>query len=217
MIGSVDREGVIEFTRELVRIESVNRPREGLGEQAAAEAVVARMRSFGWDPVVQEVAPGRPNVICVVEGDRPGPTLMFEGHTDVVTAGDPSAWTHDPFGAEVLDGRLYGRGSADMKSGLAAIVYATRAVQQAGPFPGRVLIGALCDEEEMMIGVKHFVAQGWCEGIDAVISDQTMPGLTGLELAARLTGDGAAIPVILCSGHSDYVDPERLAAAGVEH
>lgn len=171
-----DHDRVVEFTRELVQIESVNRPEEGLSEAAAAEAVAAEMRKFGWEPVVEEVAPGRPNVICTVEGGLPGPTLMFEGHTDVVTAGDKSQWTHDPFAAEVVEGRLYGRGSADMKAGLAAMIYATRAVELAGPFPGRILLGVLCDEEEMMIGVKHFVASGHCEGVDGVISAEPEAG-----------------------------------------
>ncbi len=172
----IDADGVVAFTQELVRIESVNDPGTGRSEAAAAELVAERMRSFGWAPVVEEVAPGRPNVICRIDGGRPGPTLMLEGHTDVVTPGDVAAWTHDPFGAEIIDGRMYGRGAADMKGGLAAILFAARAVEQAGPFPGRIVIGALCDEEEMMLGVKHFVAAGHCEGIDAVISAEPEGG-----------------------------------------
>ena len=171
-----DHERVVSFTQELVRIESVNQPENGLSEAPAAEAVVAEMRSFGWNPVVEEVAPDRPNVICIVEGGLPGPTLMFEGHSDVVTAGDKSQWTRDPYGAQIVDGRLYGRGSADMKAGVAAMIYATRAVELAGPFPGRILIGVLCDEEEMMIGAKHFVASGHCKGIDGVISAEPEAG-----------------------------------------
>ncbi len=147
-----------------------------MSEALAAAAVVTEMRSFGWEPIVEEVTPGRPNVICIVDGGLPGPTLMFEGHSDVVTAGDKSQWTYDPFGAEIVDGRLYGRGSADMKSGVAAIIHATRAVEAAGPFPGRILLGILCDEEEMMIGVKHFVAAGHCEGVDGVISAEPEAG-----------------------------------------
>ncbi len=168
-LPQVDPEALIDFVQRLVRIPSVNRPEDGLSEQPAAEEVVAEMRSFGWEPEVVEVAPGRPNVICTVEGGLPGPTLMFEGHTDVVTEGDRSEWTHDPFGAEIIDGRLYGRGSADMKSGLAAMIHATAAVASTGAFPGRIVLGALCDEEEMMIGVKRFVADGRCEGVDGVI------------------------------------------------
>ena len=94
---------------------------------------------------------------------------MFEGHTDVVTEGDLSSWSVDPFGAEVRDGKLYGRGSADMKSGVSAMLHAVRAVQLAGPFPGRILVGALADEEGLMLGVHHFVDSGLAAGIDAAI------------------------------------------------
>ena len=76
------------------------------------------MRGWGWPVTVVEVAPGRPNVVAVVDGGGgPGPTLMFEGHTDVVTEGDLASWSVDPFGAELRDGRDRGRGSADMKCG----------------------------------------------------------------------------------------------------
>ena len=116
---SVDEEAVVAFTQELVRVRSVNDPGHGGGEAPVAELVAARMRALGWEPQVVEVAPGRPNVVAVVDGGGgPGPTLMFEGHTDVVTEGDLSAWTVDPYGAEIRGGRLHGRGSADMKSGV---------------------------------------------------------------------------------------------------
>ena len=110
--------------------------------------------------MLEEVAPGRPNVICVVEGGLPGPTLLFEGHSDVVTEGDPAGWSRDPFGGEIADGRLWGRGSADMKSGVAAMLFAAHALAAAGPFPGRLKLAVLVDEEGMMLGAKHFVAAG---------------------------------------------------------
>ena len=122
------------FTQQLVRIPSVHDPARGLDEEPAAELVAEQMRAFGWAPELDVVAPGRPNVIAVVDGGEPGPTLMFEGHTDVVTEGD--GWTVDPFGAELVDGRLWGRGAADMKGGLAAMLFATDAVAAAGSVPG---------------------------------------------------------------------------------
>jgi len=164
---AVDHSAVIELTRRLVRIPSVNR--DGEREAGAAVLVAGVMRGFGWDPVIDEVAPGRPNVIARVEGGRPGPTLMFEGHTDVVTEGDRSAWSVDPFGGEVIDGRLHGRGSADMKGGVAAMIHAVRAVELAGPFPGAIVVAVLCDEEGMMSGAKAFVASGHGDGVDGVI------------------------------------------------
>ncbi|MFF4615427.1 M20 family metallopeptidase [Nonomuraea jabiensis] len=164
----VDADGVVGFTQALVRIPSTNDP--GRRERAAAELVAAKMREWGWEPTVYEVEPDRPNVVAVVEGGGgAGPTLMFEGHTDVVTEGDLSTWTVDPFGGEIRDGRLWGRGSADMKSGLAATLYATRALQLAGPFPGRIKVCALADEEGLMIGAHHFVSEGLTADVDGAI------------------------------------------------
>lgn len=165
----VDEAGLVEFTRDLVRIRSVHEPGRG-GEAAAAALVAARMREFGWRPEITEVAAGRPNVIAVVDGGGgPGPTLAFEGHTDVVTEGDLDSWTVDPYGAELRDGRIYGRGSADMKSGVAAMIYGVRALQQAGPFPGRVKICVLVDEEGLMLGAKHFSSSEAARDVDGAI------------------------------------------------
>ena len=167
--AKIDTDALVEFTRELVRIPSVFDPDRGLNEAPAAELVATQMRAFGWEPQVDVVADGRPNVIAVVEGDSSGRTLMFEGHTDVVTEGDLSTWTVDPFGAEVRDGKIWGRGSADMKAGVAAMLFATDALVRSGSFPGRIVLGALVDEEGMMLGARDFVARGHAEGIDGAI------------------------------------------------
>ena len=164
---AVDVDGLVDFTRRLVRIPSVNRP--GEGENPVVRAVAELARSWGWEPIIEEAAPGRPNCVIRLEGGLPGRTLLFEGHTDVVTPGDPDEWTHDPFGGALVDGRIHGRGSADMKGGLAAMLFAARAIEGAGPFPGRIVLGVLCDEEEMMIGVHDFVARGHAREVDAAI------------------------------------------------
>lgn len=164
-----DLAAAVELTRRLIRIPSTNDPSRKRSEAPAAKVVAEVMRSFGWKPVVEQVSRGRPNVHAVVEGGSPGPTLLFEGHTDVVTEMPEDAWSVPPFAAEMRDGRLYGRGSADMKGGLAAMLYAARAVERSGPFPGRIKFAALCDEEGMMQGVKHFVAQGHAADCDAAI------------------------------------------------
>jgi succinyl-diaminopimelate desuccinylase len=164
----VDEEAVVALTRDLVRLRTVNE--DGAREASAAQLVAETMRSFGWEPQITEVAPGRPNVVAVVEGGGgPGRTLAFEGHTDVVTEGDPDRWTVDPYGGEIRDGRLYGRGSADMKSGVAAMLHAVRALQLAVPFPGRVLVCALVDEEGLMLGAKHFAGTDLARGVDGAI------------------------------------------------
>jgi succinyl-diaminopimelate desuccinylase len=130
-------------------------------DPAATELAVARyvegwLRGEGFEVEVQEVAPGRPNVLAMYGDKTAGPTLLLEGHTDVVTEGDPAQWTHAPFGAELVDGRIYGRGSADMKSGLAAAMIAAAALKRSHTrLAGRLVVGALVDEEGDMIGAKH--------------------------------------------------------------
>ena len=165
----IDAEALIAFTQQLVRIPSVHDPATGRSEEPVARLVAATMREWGWSPVLEEVAPGRPNVICTIDGGLPGPTLLFEGHSDVVTEGDLSGWTVDPFGATIVDGRLYGRGAADMKGGVAAMLFAARALAADGPFPGRLRVAVLVDEEGLMLGAKHFVARGHADDVDAAI------------------------------------------------
>lgn len=156
----IDHQGVVALTQALVRTPS---------EAGAAGLVAETMSRFGWTPVIEEAAPGRPNVLCVVDGGRSGPTLLFEGHTDVVTEGERDEWSCDPFGGAIAGGRLYGRGSADMKGGLAAMLHATAAIAADGPFPGRVMLAALADEEGMMLGAKDFVRRGHARDVDAAI------------------------------------------------
>lgn len=163
----IDVDGLVDFTRRLVRIPSVAE-RDG-GEAAVVEAVVDLVRGWGWEPIVEEVAPGRPNCLVRLLGNRPGPTLLFEGHSDVVTAGDPEEWARDPFGGDLVDGRIHGRGSADMKGGVASMLFAARAVEVEGAFPGEIVLAVLCDEEEMMVGVHDFVARGHADSVDAAI------------------------------------------------
>jgi succinyl-diaminopimelate desuccinylase len=140
-----------------VGIPSVVRP----GDPGATELAVARyveqwLRNEGFEIEVHEVAPGRPNVLAMYGDKTAGPTLLLEGHTDVVTEGDPAQWTHAPFGADLVDGRIYGRGTADMKSGLAAAMIAAAALKRSGTrLGGRLIVGALVDEEGDMIGARH--------------------------------------------------------------
>lgn len=89
----------------------------------------------------------------------------MEGHTDVVTPGDHSAWSDDPFSGTIIAGRLYGRGAVDMKGGLAAMLFAGRAIQLAGaPFAGTLRLLIPVDEEGMMLGIKQIVAGGYAQG-----------------------------------------------------
>src|SRR6185436_3682911 len=131
----------IRLLRDLVAINSVNPTLVpgAPGEQEIAAAVAAAMRGFGLDVSVEAVAPGRPNVVGVLEGRGKGRTLMFCGHTDTVGV----AGMRDPFVPTERDGRLYGRGAQDMKGGVAAMIAAAGAIAQKGLAAGRLVIAAV--------------------------------------------------------------------------
>jgi succinyl-diaminopimelate desuccinylase len=170
VLSLIDDDQVIRWTQELVRIPSVYRPEKGEAEEPAARWVEARFKEIGLQTLFEVVEPGRPNVIGRWQGSKGGKTLMFEGHTDVVTEGDVNQWTYPPFEARIVDDRMYGRGVNDMKGGLVAAICATKAIVKSGiRLGGDILIGAVCDEEGHMIGIKHFVEQGWADDVDAAI------------------------------------------------
>ncbi len=167
----IDREELIRFTRDLVRIPSVFRPEEPEGNEARTARYVADyLDREGFEVRVEEVSPGRPNVWATWEGDRPGKMLLFEGHTDVVTEGRAEEWRYPPFDAGLVGPRIYGRGACDTKGNLAAAVMAVRAIKASGvPFAGRLLLCHPVDEEGMMLGIKHFIRRGHAEGVDGAV------------------------------------------------
>lgn len=143
---------IVDFTRDLIRLPTVNPPGEGYPE--CAELIGRRLAACGFD-VQYFAAEGRPehtarhprvNVVGRRRGRSDRPLVHLNGHFDVVPPG--AGWTVDPFGGLVRDGRIYGRGSCDMKGGLAAAVYAAEAVRRAGvELNGSVEVSGSVDEE----------------------------------------------------------------------
>jgi acetylornithine deacetylase len=125
------------------------------------------MRRLGLDVSVEDVAPGRPNVVGVLEGRERGPSLMFCGHTDTVGV----AGMTDPFTPVERDGRLYGRGSQDMKGGLAAMIAAAGRLAQDGLRAGRLVVAAIVDEEHSSIGADALVKRWTADA--AVVTEPT--------------------------------------------
>jgi succinyl-diaminopimelate desuccinylase len=163
--NAVDAEEVVRLTQQLVRIES-HYP--GPGEAPVVEFLKRYLDERGFKTTVQDVAPGRPNLIADL-GTGPG-GLILEGHTDVVHHGSLDQWEIPPYEARVVGGRLYGRGSCDMKGGLAAAIVAAQAVREVLGEPSRTLRLCIpCDEEGLMIGVKAFVRAGYAEGFTGAI------------------------------------------------
>jgi acetylornithine deacetylase len=160
----------IALLREFVSIDSVNPSLVpgGAGEGEMASAVAVAMRAAGMDVEVTEVAPGRPNVVGVIEGRSPGRALIFCGHTDTVGV----AGMEKPFDPVERDGRIYGRGSQDMKSGAAAMIGAAAAVAKSGGLKsGRLIVAAVVDEEHASLGADALVERWRADA--AVVTEPT--------------------------------------------
>jgi succinyl-diaminopimelate desuccinylase len=171
VLARIDTDEIVALTRDLVRIPSVIRPGDPSATEGAVADYVHRWFSReGFDVETHEVAAGRPNVLAIYGDKGAGRSLLLEGHTDVVTEGDASQWTYAPFGADLVDGRIYGRGAADMKSGLAAAMVAAAAFKRCDTrLGGRLVVGALVDEEADMIGARHLCTTALGRELDAAI------------------------------------------------
>ena len=159
----------IRLLRELVAIDSVNPSLVpgAAGEGAIAQAIAAVLRRIGLDVELQDAAPGRPNVVGVLEGRTRGRSLMYCGHIDTVGVDGMDR----PFDPVERDGRLYGRGAQDMKGGIAAMIDAARVVAESGLPSGRLVIAAVVDEEYASIGADALVSRVHTDA--AVVTEPT--------------------------------------------
>ncbi|WP_332897781.1 ArgE/DapE family deacylase [Haladaptatus sp. CMSO5] len=143
-------------------------------EGPVQEVVIEKFESLGlspdvWEPDVEELRghpgffettsfakygyDGRPNVAAVVEGSGDGPSLAFSGHVDVVSPNPTSAWSYEPWGAEIEDGRMYGRGTADMKGGVASFIFAYQALSELDiDLAGDLILQTTIEEEDGGVG-----------------------------------------------------------------
>ncbi|RLL64648.1 ArgE/DapE family deacylase [Ochrobactrum soli] len=159
-----DRDWLIELTRDIVRIPSVNpkfHSESRVNREADVQAHLERhLKEMGFQTEQWEVQPGRPNLVAELPGSEDR-SLILNGHIDVVPIGDEAGWSVDPFGGVIKDGKLYGRGAIDMKSGVAACVAAARAIRKAGvELEGRLSIHSVVDEEAGGFGSIDAVKRG---------------------------------------------------------
>jgi succinyl-diaminopimelate desuccinylase len=166
-VAAVDaaRDEIVDYTRALVRLPTVNPPGDGYGDCARFIGDDLERRGFGVEYIAAEGRPEhtrrhpRLNVVGTRRGG-PGKVVHLNGHFDVVPAG--GGWTVDPFAAVVRDGRIYGRGVCDMKAGIAAAVFAAEAIARARvPLPGTIEISGTVDEESGgFAGVAYLAERG---------------------------------------------------------
>ncbi len=184
----------VTLAQELVRFDTVNPPGN---EAACAEHIGAILEDAGFQTEYHPLAPGRPSLIARIGGDADKPALCLTGHTDVVPLG-AADWSFDPFGGEIADGKLLGRGSSDMKGGVAAIVSA--AVALAGKLertPG-IEIVITADEETGTNGAR-------------MLARERLLGRAGAMVVAEPTSNA------LWLGHKGVLRFEGLACGVTAH
>jgi acetylornithine deacetylase len=159
-----DRDWVVGLTRDMVRIPSVNpkfEPDPAINREADVQALLEPiLKDSGFATEQWDALPGRPNLVGEWAGSEER-SLILCGHIDVVPVGALKDWSVDPFGGDIVDGKLYGRGAIDMKSGVAACVAAARAIRNAGiTLDGRLAIHSVVDEESGGFGAMDAVKRG---------------------------------------------------------
>jgi len=163
----IDIAKVVSDTQSLIRIDSQN---PGVQESQCSQWVKNRLSSIGLDPKDTKVAPGRENLSFTIPGRSKAPRLVILGHLDTVPIG--SGWTYPPHGAEIHDGRIYGRGACDMKGGVAVAIGLLESIAREKLIPaGDIVFVATVDEEAPgMEGAHALVASGELRPDDQVIA-----------------------------------------------
>ena len=161
-----EKQEALELLRSMIKTNTVNPPGN---EKELAVKLAALMNSEGIEAETVEVLPGRDNLIVRMAGENHGKLLAATGHLDTVPPGG-IPWEHDPFAADVVDGKLYGRGTSDMKSGDAAFLYAMIKLKREGIVPKQdvIFIGTV-SEENGSLGAKAFVEAVGMKNVDALL------------------------------------------------
>ncbi|KRV50226.1 hypothetical protein AQ490_13995 [Wenjunlia vitaminophila] len=158
--GVTGEDEVVDLCRELIRIDTSNYgDGSGTGERAAAEYVAEKLAEVGLEPQVIESERGRASTVARIAGEDPSrPALLIHGHTDVVPA-NAEDWTHHPFGGEVADGCVWGRGAVDMKDMDAMTLAVVRDRLRSGRRPPRDVVLAFVADEEAggLFGARYLV------------------------------------------------------------
>jgi acetylornithine deacetylase/succinyl-diaminopimelate desuccinylase len=205
----VSEEEVVEICRDLVRAPSENPPGN---EEAVAQAAEKWLTALDLDYEFVTPLPNRVSTLSTW-GDGDGPALLFNGHYDVVPALDVDHWPHPPYAAVVSDGKLYGRGSTDMKAGIASCLAAVSALKRADLAPkGRLLMHFVADEEALGThGTRFLVENGYCDGVtEAIVGEPTDMHLVTSER-------GAVWLRIITEGRSAHGSTPQLGNNAIRH
>jgi acetylornithine deacetylase/succinyl-diaminopimelate desuccinylase-like protein len=184
---------VVELLQQLIRNECVNDDRvESGNEIRSSDVLETYLEGAGLDLQTFDAAPGRRSLVARIEGTDPtAPTLLLMGHTDVVPV-NPDGWRHDPFGGELIDGEVWGRGAVDMLNLTASMAVATKALARSGWKPrGTLVYLAVADEEALGdYGAKYLTEHER----DAVRADYVITESGGIPIPSP---SGVKLPVMV--------------------
>lgn len=179
---------LVSLARQMVAIPSENPPGD---ERAISELVSRRLNALGFDVELVEAEPRRVNTLGTLGGSGGGSSLLFNGHYDTVPIGNLDFWSVDPFEGAVKDGRIYGRGSGDMKGAIASAIIAAEALVETGAdLRGDFSIHAVADEEYFgRYGTKYLAEKGYVSpgNVDMTIVGEgsVQDGVIGARTAVR--------------------------------
>ncbi|MFT8619780.1 MAG: ArgE/DapE family deacylase, partial [Lentilactobacillus hilgardii] len=161
----MNKQQQIEILSKLISIRSVNDHEAEVADYIASLFEPYKNKGVQIERVTY--APGRDSLVVTIgKGDR---ILGFSGHEDVVDPGDLEAWDSDPFKAVIKDGKLYGRGATDMKSGLAAVIIAMLDMLENDAVPGKIKLFATVGEETGEYGAAQLTKEGYVDGVDGMM------------------------------------------------
>jgi acetylornithine deacetylase/succinyl-diaminopimelate desuccinylase-like protein len=195
---------VVDLARDLIQLDTTNPPGQ---EHIAVDLIERVLDEAGIESTRYENARGRPNLVARLKGRGEAPPFLLQGHVDVVTTVNQE-WKHKPFGGEIVDGYLWGRGALDMKGGVAMMVSALLQAHARGGAPGDLVLAALADEEaggnqgakwlvdkhpQLFSGIKHAIGEsggvvqhlGGRRFYPIMVSEKR-----GCQIAATLRGPG---------------------------
>lgn len=180
LLTSIKETEVIKFCQELVRINSVNPPGD---ELPIAEYVASTLKKFGLEVELVKHSPTRASVLARLRSPSEKPGLLYNGHLDTVPIG-AEKWTHDPFAAEVTEGKIWGRGTVDMKGGLAALMVAVKTLAGVRmPLRGDLILAATAGEETDSQGAMAIAARSDIGPLQAVMIAE--PSDNGIYVAEK--------------------------------
>lgn len=180
ILNSINREEAISLLQDMIMIKTVNEPGD---EKPLAEYIKNKLDEYGIAGEVDIFANNRANIVAKIKGKGERKSLLLNGHLDTVPPGD-AEWEHDPFSGEMVNGKIYGRGSADMKGGLAAMISAVKIVKELNwNLKGDLILSGTAGEESDSVGAIKFVKDGGLEGVGAIVIGE--PSSNGVNIAEK--------------------------------